>query len=128
MSSKQVLLATLMGLSDSVVFLMHSLACKRGDPSTIALFGYTNLLYAFMADTVIFRRPLDIGVLIPTLFIAVVTISIGVYKCTKDDQNAQTIEKEGTKQDGYSFMDTSKLSSCSANIQGNNKTTYTVSG
>ena len=74
-----------MGLSDSIVFLMHTLACKLGDPSTIALFGYTNLLYAFIADTVIFRRPLDIGVLIPTLFIAVVTISIGVYKCTIDD-------------------------------------------
>lgn len=69
-----------------------TLAYQNGKPSTVALFSYTNLMWAFFADVFIFNRPVSLGQLLPTLFIATLTISLGVAKACE----RTTYKKEET--------------------------------
>lgn len=66
-----------------------TMAYQYGKPSTVALFSYTNLMWAFLADVLVFQRPVSLGQLLPTLFIATLTISLGVAKACE-----RTPEKE----------------------------------
>ena len=77
---------SLLGVSDAAFMIFLVIAYQRGKPSTIALFGYSNLLYAYFADVVIFKRPVQPGQLLPTLFIAFITISLGIYKAREASQ------------------------------------------
>lgn len=71
------------------MFLTMTSAFSMGKPSSVSLFGYTNLLYACIADKVVFNRPVSADQLVPTLFIAFVTISIGIYQATKKKNVAE---------------------------------------
>ena len=66
---------------------------QNGKPTTMCLFGYTNLLIAFLVDVCIFKSPITLGQLIPTLIITFTTISLGVYQInnsTAEDQQLET--------------------------------------
>ena len=71
---------------------------QNGKPTTMCLFGYTNLLIAFLVDVCIFKSPITLGQLIPTLIITFTTISLGVYQInnsTAEDQQQETITTTG---------------------------------
>ena len=71
---------TLMGISDMFYIISITCAFQKAKPSAIVLFTYSIIVFAFIADVVVFKMPISLGQLIPALSITVITISLGVYR------------------------------------------------
>lgn len=107
------------------MFLTMTAAFSLGKPSTVSLFGYTNLLYACLADKLVFNRPVSAEQLVPTLFIAFVTVSIGIYQATQKKNGAQKSNKSAQLQSSLLLQESmrkmSNVSKCDNNVSTLNR-------
>jgi len=60
--------------------LFITLAYIKGNPATVSLFTYLNLVWAFLYDYFLFHTKLSLGQLLPVAFILVITVIMCIAK------------------------------------------------
>ena len=67
-------------LCDSIALNCMTMAFQSDNSGFVALLMYGNILYAFVADRLIFQESFTLMELLATIVILIVTVGVSVYK------------------------------------------------
>jgi len=79
----------IMGICDACFFLFTTLAFRLGNPAVMGIFSYQSLVYALLADSLIFHMEIGLIQVLATLFIVLVTSSLGLHKYQAEKARTQ---------------------------------------
>ena len=67
-------------LCDSIALNCYTMAFQSDGSGFVALLSYLNILYAFVADRLIFQESFTLMELLATIVILIVTVGVSIYK------------------------------------------------
>ena len=86
-SAQVYLLLTAGTFCDSIALNCVTIAFQSDSSGFLALLSYSNILYAFVADRIIFKESFTLTELLATIVILIVTVGVSVVKLRENKKN-----------------------------------------